>query len=81
MYKAHQTRHEALEEQRGAVTAIGTHRHQFAMRHVDHAHQAEDDGKPQGHEHQNGENAQPGESLHGEHVEVHSLSVTDESYS
>ena len=36
---------------------IGAHHHQFAVRHVDDPHQAEDDGEPQRHDQEDGTEA------------------------
>ena len=69
----HQPGEETLEQHGSAVAAVRPHGHQLAVGHVDDAHEAEHDRQPQRHQHQDREDAQPGESLHGEHVEIHFL--------
>jgi hypothetical protein len=62
--QAEQGGHVGGEQLGRQVGDIGAQDHELAMRHVDDAHLAEDDGQPQRHQHEDGEQDQPGETLH-----------------
>ena len=54
-----------LENVRRHVGHVGAEDHELPVRHVDHAHLAEDDGEPQRHQHEHREKNEAGEALHG----------------
>ena len=55
-----------LEEVRRHPGDVGAEDHELAMRHVDDAHLAEDDRKPERHQHVDGKQDQAGKALHDE---------------
>jgi hypothetical protein len=55
-----------LERVRRHPGDVGAEDHELAMRHVDDAHLAEDDGKPERHQDVDREQDQPGKALHDE---------------
>jgi hypothetical protein len=59
------------EGSRSQVGDVGAKRHQLAMRHVDHAHQAKHDGQSDGHQQQDGEQAYAVEHLHHNNFGTH----------
>ena len=61
-----QTRQVGLKEIRCHPGDVGAEDQELAMRHVDDAHLAEDDGEPKRHQHVNRKQDQPGEALHRE---------------
>jgi hypothetical protein len=59
-----QTGKSRFDEMRAQVGHVGAEDHELAMRHVDHAHLAKDDGKPERHEQEHREQDEAGEALH-----------------
>jgi len=55
-----------LEQVRRHPGDVGAQNHEFAVRHVDDAHLAEDDRKTERHQHEHREQDQPGKTLHDE---------------
>ena len=53
-----------LEQMRGQIGHVGAEDHELAVRHVDHAHLAEDDRETERHQHEDGEQDQAGKALH-----------------
>jgi hypothetical protein len=53
-----------LGQRREQVDGVGADGHELAMRHVDHAHLAEDDGQAEAHQQQHGKQAEACETLH-----------------
>ena len=64
----HQTRQERLKKFCGRVGAVSAQRHELAMRHINDAHQAENNGQPECHQHQHRENRESREGLHYKRV-------------
>src|SRR5712664_2747812 len=63
---AEQAREIGLKSRRGQIGDVGAEDHELAMRHVDDAHLAEDDGKADRHKYAEGKQDQASEALHRE---------------